>query len=60
MNAQSAENLRKLSRGKFSYAKFVRLKELAKDTIGSSSEVDEFAINSFFDFITKSKKKFRL
>jgi transposase len=46
MNAQSAENLRKLSRGKFSYAKFVRLKELAKDTIGSSSEVDEFAINS--------------
>lgn len=46
MNAISFDSLRKLSRGKFSYAKFVQLKDLAKNTIGSSSEVDEFVISS--------------
>ena len=41
MNSQSFELLRKVSRGKFSYAKFAKLKELAKNTIGCASEIDE-------------------
>lgn len=41
MNSQSFELLRKVSYGKFSYAKFAKLKELAKNTIGCSSEIDE-------------------
>ncbi len=41
MNSQSFELLRKVSHGKFSYAKFAKLKELAKNTIGCSSEIDE-------------------
>ena len=41
MNSQSFEHLRKVSYGKFSYAKFAKLKELAKNTIGCSSEIDE-------------------
>lgn len=46
MNINAHELLRKVSYGKFSYAKFVKLKELAQNTIGSSSEVDELTINS--------------
>lgn len=41
MNSQSFELLRKVSYGKFSYAKFAKLKKLAKNTIGCSSEIDE-------------------
>ena len=41
MNSQSFELLNKVSRGKFSYAKFAKLKELAKNTVGCSSEIDE-------------------
>ena len=41
MNSQSFELLNKVLRGKFSYAKFAKLKELAKNTIGCSSEIDE-------------------
>ena len=46
MNASSFDNLRKISYGKFSYAKFIKLKELAKNTIGSSSDADELEISS--------------
>ena len=46
MNSQSFELLRKVSYGKFSYAKFAKLKELAKNTIGCSSEIDEMLFAS--------------
>ena len=39
MNSKSHEKLNSISRGKFSYARFIRLKILAKETIGSSSLV---------------------
>ena len=39
MNSKSHEKLNSISRGKFSYAKFIKLKHLAQETIGSSSEV---------------------
>ena len=46
MNIQSYENIRKCSYGKFSVAKFEKLKELAKNTIGFSYETDLFEIKS--------------
>lgn len=49
MNCNSFDNLRKVSKGKFSYAKFIKLKELAKNTIGSSSEADELEISSLLN-----------
>ena len=39
MNSKSHEKFNSISRGKFSYARFIRLKILAKETIGSSSLV---------------------
>lgn len=49
MNASSFDNLKKVSCGKFSYAKFIKLKELAKNTIGSSSDADELEISSLLN-----------
>ena len=49
MNSNSFDNLRKVSHGKFSYAKFIKIKELAKNTIGSSSEADELEISSLLN-----------
>ena len=46
INIQSYENLRKESHGHFSVAKFEKLKELAKNTIGFSYETDLFEIKS--------------
>jgi transposase len=39
MNSKSHEKLHSVSRGRFSYPRFIRLKLLAKETIGSSSFV---------------------
>ena len=38
-NMKDFDSLRKCSRGKFSYAKFLKLKELAKNSIGASNEI---------------------
>lgn len=38
-NMKDYDSLRKCSRGKFSYAKFLKLKELAKNTIGVSNDI---------------------
>lgn len=53
MNAISYDNLRKLSKGKFSFAKFTKLKELASSTIGCSSETDELLITSTLNLYDK-------
>ena len=49
MNMASYENIRRLSRGKFSYPRFIELKELADSTIGCSNESDEQIINSILN-----------
>lgn len=46
INAQSYENIRKCSYGKFSVAKFNRLRELASNTVGFSYETDLLEIKS--------------
>lgn len=53
MNAASYDNLRRLSKGKFSFAKFTKLKELASSTIGCSSETDELLITSMLNLYDK-------
>ena len=40
------ESIRKVSKGKFSYSKFLKLKELAKDTIGISNDIFEIELES--------------
>lgn len=46
MNVRSYEPLRKLSRGRFSMSDFIQLKNLAKNTVGSTSDylIDEMNI----------------
>lgn len=46
INTQSYEKLRKESHGHFSVAKFIQLRELAKNTVGFSYETDLFEIKS--------------
>ena len=46
INIQSYENLKKESHGHFSVAKFTKLRELAKNTVGFSYETDLFEIKS--------------
>ena len=40
------DSLRKISRGKFTSAHFIKLKELAKNTIGSSNDIFEIELES--------------
>lgn len=41
------DSLRKISRGKFSYAKFANLKELAKNTVGFHDDNSDLLISSY-------------
>ena len=43
------ETLNKLSRGNFTYAKFVKLKDLAKNTIGESNDIFEIELSSILN-----------
>lgn len=44
-NMKDYDSLRKISRGKFSSAKFIKLKELAKNTIGNSNEMNTLELD---------------
>lgn len=46
MNSLSYDNLRRISRGKFSMQKFLKLKELAKNTVGEDNEIFVTQLNS--------------
>lgn len=46
MNAASYEHLRKISRGKFTMQKFLKLKELAANTVGENNEIFDSQLNS--------------
>ena len=45
-NMKDFNTLNKISRGRFSYAKFIKLKDLAKNTIGESNELFEFQLQT--------------
>lgn len=45
-NMRDFDSLSKISRGKFTYPKFVKLKDLAKNTIGESNDIFELELTS--------------
>lgn len=54
MNAASYDNLRKISRGKFSMQKFLKLKELAANTVGENNEIFSLQLNSLMALYNQS------
>ena len=60
MNSASYDMLRRLSRGKFSFARFTELKELAASTIGCSNETDELLITSVLNLYDKINEEINL
>lgn len=57
MNSQSYENLRRISRGKFSPKKFLELKALAASTIGESNEMFESQLSSLLSLYNLTVKE---
>lgn len=51
MNDEHFDKLHKLSRGKFSYPKFVKLKELASTTIGVTQEHQLFKLKTSISYV---------
>lgn len=56
-NMKDFDSLRKVSRGKFSYAKFLKLKELAKNTIGCNNEIFTFQLETFLALFSNINKQ---
>ena len=54
MNSASYENIRKISRGKFSMQKFIKLKNLAANTVGESNEIFVSQLNSLMHLYKQS------
>ena len=52
LNIKSCEKLNGISRGHFSYAKFLKLKDLAKNTIGSSSPILNYQLQTTLKIYT--------
>jgi hypothetical protein len=50
------ETLRKLSRGKFSYPKFVKLKDLASSTIGVTQDYQLFKLKTSISYVEMTNK----
>lgn len=57
MNSQSYENLRLISRGKFSPKKFLELKSLAATTVGESNEIFDLQLSSLLSLYKLSVKE---
>ncbi len=49
VNMRDFDSLSKISRGKLTYAKFVKLKDLAKNTIGESNDIFELELTSILN-----------
>ena len=56
-NMRDFDTPNKLSRGSFSYAKFAKLKELAKNTIGESNEVFEIELHTIISLYNEIDSK---
>lgn len=59
-NMKDFDTLNKISRGKFSYSKFVKLKELAKNTIGEENELFEFQLQTILSLYEEIDFKINL
>lgn len=56
-NMKDFDTLNKISHGKFSYAKFIKLKDLAKNTIGESNELFEFQLQTILSLYEEIDSK---
>lgn len=56
-NMRDFDTPNKLSKGSFSYAKFAKLKELAKNTIGESNEVFEIELHTLISLYNEINSK---
>lgn len=56
-NMKDFDTLSKISRGKLSYAKFIKLKDLAKNTIGESNELFEFQLQTILSLYEEINSK---
>ena len=58
-NMRDFDTLNKLSRGSFTYAKFVKLKDLAKNTIGESNDIFEIELSSILDLYKNTQNSLK-
>ncbi len=56
-NMNDYDSIRKVSRGKFSYSKFLKLKEIASNTIGLNSDIYTFQLESILSLIDTMDKQ---
>lgn len=54
MNSASYDNLRRISRGKFSMQKFIKLKEIAANTVGEDNEIFSLQLQSLLNLYNQS------
>ena len=54
MNSASYDNLRRISRGKFSMQKFIKLKELASNTVGEDNEIFSLQLQSLLNLYNQT------
>lgn len=59
-NMNDYDSIRKVSRGKFSYSKFLKLKEIASNTIGLDSDIYTFQLESILSLIDTMDKQISL
>lgn len=60
MNSASYDNLRKISRGRFSMQKFLKLKALAVDSVGEDNEIFSLQLQSLINLYNQSAKEVTL
>ncbi len=56
MTNKHYDHIRELSRGRFSYPKFTKLKNLAKNSIGTTSDYLLFQLSNSISYVTKLNK----
>lgn len=60
VNMKDYDSLKKVSRGKFSYAQFLKLKQLSKDTVGTSNELFIFQLETFLTLYSNIDKQINI
>lgn len=59
-NMDDYDSIRRVSRGKFSYSKFLKLKEIASNTVGLDSDIYTFQLDSIISLIHTMDKQISL
>lgn len=58
-NMKDFDSIKKVSRGKFSYSKFLQIKEAAKNTVGCSDEYLEFDLDNMIELHNNINNKIK-